>query len=199
LKQFSLLAAALCAALTATAADVPVIFDPLTVKPGEEMRITLFNPSSETILVRVFAFNSAENTYDEGEYIKLAPGKLRFFDLKAAKEFVGIGGIIETIPDPPKVEPQAAAAQTDASAQTPTESKIMLEDILVSSIKSRGSLQHRSVNGQSQTMGYSFGASQTTGRTTQTTQAAPPEVNLKAITSGAKRVSSSEWLASPEY
>jgi hypothetical protein len=170
-------ALALFLATAAHAAEVTLAFDPLTVKAGEEMRITLFNPSNEAIELRVFAYNAVEATYDEGPKIVLPAGKLRFFDFKAPKEFVGLGGIIETVPDPaPKPEAKPGAPRG-----------IMLTDVLVSSIKSTGSLQHRSATG-SQTMGYSFGATQTgTGWAVRT------------AAKSARHVTHTNWVGSPEF
>ena len=89
------------AASTALAAEQFISFDPLTVKAGEEMRITLFNPSATPILLRVFAYDAAEGSYDEGVNFILAPGKIRFFDFKTPKDFIGLGGVIETTPNVP--------------------------------------------------------------------------------------------------
>ncbi len=166
-----------CAA-TAHAADVMLAFDPLTVKVGEEMRITLFNPSNEAIELRVFAYNAAEGTYDEGPKIVLPAGKLRFYDFKAPKEFVGLGGVIETVPDP--------APKPEAKPGAPRE--LMVTDLMVSSIKSSGSLQHRSATGSSQTMGYSFGANQQNGQ----------GWGVKTAAKSARQVTATNWVVSPE-
>ena len=165
----------------ALASDTLIAFDPLTVKPGEEMRIQLFNPTSEPIEVRVFAYNAAEGSYDEGPKLTLAAGKMRFFDFKAPKDFVGIGGVIETTPDP---APAATNARQESRGGAQPE--IVFQDILVSSVKSKGSLQHRTANGQSQTMGYSFGAMQTGSWA------------VKTIGKTARAVSVSNWVASSE-
>ena len=163
-------------AALAHAADVMLAFDPLTVKVGEEMRITLFNPSNDAIELRVFAYNAAEGTYDEGPKIVLPAGKLRFFDFKAPKEFVGLGGVIETVPDP--------APNPEAKPGAPRQ--LMLTDLMVSSIKSSGSLQHRSATG-SQTMGYSFGATQTGAGW-----------GVKTAAKSARQVTATNWVVSPE-
>lgn len=177
MKQlFNCAALALCLAATAPAADLMLAFDPLTVKAGEEMRITLFNPTNEAIELRVFAYNAAEGTYDEGPKIVLPAGKLRFFDFKAPKEFVGLGGVIETVPDP--------APKPEAKPGTPRD--LTFSDIVVSSIKSSGSLQHRSATG-SQTMGYSFGTNQTGGW------------GVKTAAKNARQVVTSNWVVSPEF
>jgi len=167
---------------TAFAGDLIVAFDPLTVRAGEEMRITLFNPTADPIVVRVFAYDAAGESYDEGPSFTLAPGKVRFFDFKAPNDFVGLGGVIETMPDSPTT---AADPKTSAKGGS-VKPMLILEDILVSSVKSRGSLQHRTASGQSQTMGYSFGATQTGSR-------------FKSMGAEGKRVTSSRWVASPEY
>jgi len=166
---------------TAFAGDLVVAFDPLTVRAGEDMRIMLFNPSANPIVVRVFAYDAAGESYDEGPSFTLAPGKVRYFDFKAPNDFVGLGGVIETVPD----MPEAADPKTSAKGGTP-KPMLILEDILVSSVKSRGSLQHRTASGQSQTMGYSFGATQTGSW-------------FKSMLAEGKRVSASRWVASPEY
>ena len=174
--KFHTVALAIALAASAHAADIMLAFDPLTVKVGEEMRITLFNPSTEAIELRVFAYNAAEGTYDEGQKIVLPAGKLRFFDFKAPKEFVGIGGVIETVPDPaPKPEAKPGAARD-----------IVFSDVVISSIKSSGSLQHRSTTGASQTLGYSFGATQTGGW------------GIKTAAKSARQVTASNWVVSPE-
>lgn len=178
---FSTFALALFLAAAAHAADVTLAFDPLTVKAGEEMRITLFNPSNEAIELRVFAYNAIEGTYDEGPKIVLPAGKLRFYDFKAPKEFTGIGGVIETVPDPaPKPESQP---QSKPGAIR----EIALTDLMVSSIKSSGSLQHRDTTGGSQTMGYSFGATQTGGGW------------FKTAAKSTRQVTATNWILSPEF
>jgi hypothetical protein len=146
------------------------------------MRIQLINPTADPIEVRVFAYNAAEGTYDEGPKFVLPAGKIRFFDFKAAKEFVGIGGVIETTPDPPPAT-ETAGARTAAGSP---DRQIVFSDIVVSSVKSKGSLQHRTSNGQSQTMGYSFGATQT------------GSFGVKAMTRTARKETVSNWVASPE-
>jgi hypothetical protein len=58
---------------------------------------------------------------------------------------------------------------------------------MVSSIKSSGSLQHRSTTG-SQTMGYSFGATQTgTGWA------------VKTAAKSARHLTTTNWVLSPEF
>lgn len=145
------------------------------MKAGEEMRITLFNPQTVPIEVRVFAYNSADNTYDEGPKVMLAPGRMRFFDIKATRDFIGLGGVIEQTPD---AAPSVATASKDAKPA------LMLTDLMVSSVISRGSLQHRSSTGQTQTMGYSFGATQTNGGW------------FRTIQTQSRRIAKTEWQTS---
>ena len=166
-------------AALAHAADVMLAFDPLTVKVGEEMRITLFNPSNDAIELRVFAYNAVEGTYDEGPRIVLPAGKLRFYDFKTPKEFTGIGGVIETVPDP--------APKPEAKPGDPRELSLNFEEIR-NVVKSSGSLQHRSTTGSSQTMGYSFGANQTGAGW-----------GVKTAAKSARQVTATNWVVSPEF
>ena len=74
MKQFFLTSAlAIYLAAAAHAAEITLTFDPLTVKAGEEMRITLFNPSNESVELRIFAYNFVEGTYDERPTMVLPP------------------------------------------------------------------------------------------------------------------------------
>ncbi|MBI4909793.1 MAG: hypothetical protein HY820_39615 [Acidobacteria bacterium] len=129
---------AVCGLMLATVAaaqdqlpDEIAISDPLTVKAGEDVRIAIFNPNEVPVSIRVFAHSPMEDTVDESEDIVIAAGKLRFFDMKTVKEFIGIMGF--------RMSP-ASGRNT-----------VLLTDVLVTGIK--GSVQHRGPGGQSQTLG----------------------------------------------
>lgn len=144
------------------------------------MRITLFNPNTEPIVLRVFAYDAAAGSYDESVSITLAPGKVRFFDFKVSKDFVGLGGVIENTSD------TAGADAPQMESRGEIKPQIQFGDIVVSSVRSRGSLQHRTSAGQSQTMGYTSGSSR-------------PASWMRAAQDPAKRALRSAWVVSPEY
>ena len=99
-------------------------------------------------------------------------GKLRFVDFKTPKAFVGIGGVIESVPNP------------DPEAKPGAPREVNYADVVLR-VKSSGSLQHRSASGASLTMGYSFGAA---GR-----------IGVKTAAKSARYVTSSSWVVSPEF
>lgn len=180
-KRVAIAAAALViGTVSSHAQEIAQISNPLTVKPGEELRITLYNPDSEPLVLKVFAYNAIENSYDEGPNIVLPPGRLRFFDFKLTKEFVGLAGVIEVVPTNGGVEASRAPAQSDS----PKPEQILA---VTHTFRSMSSVQHRGPNGQSQTLGLNRPATGGGGIIRQT-----------RIPASAVKVSRSAWEASPE-
>lgn len=172
----ALSAFAICAA-PMQAEDLAQISNPMTVRAGEELRITLFNPDDKPVSVKVFAYNAVENNYDEGPLIVLPPGRLRFFDFKLNREFVGFTGVIEIVPD----------GGNGANAAKEALPKQILA--VTHTFRSRSSVQHRTANGQSQTLGWSWG-----GMAGGAFGVARPT----GIPASAVKPSRSVWEASPE-
>lgn len=177
-KQFLIPAVGLLAfaASIARAEDFARATDPITVRPGEEFRVTLFNPQETPITMKVFVYNALESNYDESPAVVVAPGRMRFFDFKAPREFVGVVGIIESAPD----APPAATAQA-------AKGKAELTNTVSYEFRSRSGIQHRGPSGQSQTLGFSWGASM-----------GGWQIRNMAAAS-VKRPESSNWIQSAEY
>lgn len=149
--------------------------DPITVRPGEEFRVTLFNPQETPITLKVFVYNALESNYDESPSVVIAPGRMRFFDFKAPREFVGLIGVVESDPSTATTGAKASKGMAD------------LTNTVSYDFKSRSGIQHRGPAGQSQTLGWSWGT------------VWPPAGIRNVLPATVTRTQSSNWIQSAEY